>query len=194
MKYDVVKLTERKEIAAPSYLDVVDLSMLNRGMSIGFFPSFLDGLEYRPWLPEFKNCCVTLILDKVLEKAGTTSGTILCCTGESCPVELYMALGTLEMQSSGITYVGSFEHQEMDVMVLNVDMGKAKKEIAVPESLFTGFKWYHPAAPRYHTSVHYLPAESLGGRVSLSFAVCGEFNLYMYFVKDGEPALEGFFS
>lgn len=194
MKYDVVKLTERKEIAAPSYLEGLDLSMLNRGMSIGFFPSFLDGLEYRPWLPEFKNCCVTLILDKVLEKAGTTSGTILCCTGESCPVELYMALGTLEMQSSGITYVGSFQHQEMDVMVLNVDMGKAKKEIAVPESPFTGFKWYHPEAPRYHTSVHYLPAESLGGRVSLSFAVCGEFNLYMYFVKDGETALEGFFS
>ena len=35
MKNDVVKLTERKEIAAPSYLDGVDLSMLNRGMSIG---------------------------------------------------------------------------------------------------------------------------------------------------------------
>ena len=194
MKYDVVKLTERKEIAAPSYLDGVDLSMLNRGMSIGFFPSFLDGLEYRPWLPEFKNCCVTLILDKVLEKAGTTSGTILCCTGESCPVELYMALGTLEMQSSGITYVGSFQHQEMDVMVLNVDMGKAKKEIAVPDAIYTGFKWYHPEASRHLTPVHYLPAESLGGRVSLSFAVCGEFNLYMYFVKDGETALEGFFS
>ena len=194
MKYKDLKLTERKEIAAPSYLDGVDLSMLNRGMSIGFFPSFLDGLEYRPWLPEFKNSCVTLILDKVLEKAGATSGTILCCTGDSCPVEHDMALGTLEMQSSGITYVGSFQHQEMDVMVLNVDMGKAKKEIAVPESLFTGFKWYHPEAPRYHTSVHYLPAESLGGRVSLSFAVCGEFNLYMYFVKDGETALEGFFS
>ena len=194
MKYKDLKLTERKEIAAPSYLDGVDLFTLNREMHTGYFPSCYDGLEYRPWLPEFKNCCVTLILDKVLEKAGTTSGTILCCTGESCPVELYMALGTLEMQSSGITYVGSFQHQEMDVMVLNVDMGKAKKEIAVPESLFTGFKWYHPEAPRYHTSVHYLPAESLGGRVSLSFAVCGEFNLYMYFVKDGETALEGFFS
>ena len=194
MEYDVVKLTGRKEIAVPSYLDGVDLYMPNREMYTGFFPSIRDGLEYRPWLPEFKNVCVTLILDKVLEKAGTTSGTILCCTGESCPVELYMALGTLEMQSSGITYVGSFQHQEMDVMVLNVDMGKAKKEIAVPESLFTGFKWYHPEAPRYHTSVHYLPAESLGGRVSLSFAVCGEFNLYMYFVKDGETALEGFFS
>ena len=194
MKNNVVKLTERKEIAAPSYLDGVDLFTLNREMHNGFFPSCYDGLEYRLWLPEFKNCCVTLILDKVLEKAGTTSGTILCCTGESCPVELYMALGTLEMQSSGITYVGSFQHQEMDVMVLNVDMGKAKKEIAVPESLFTGFKWYHPEAPRYHTSVHYLPAESLGGRVSLSFAVCGEFNLFMYFVKGGETTLEGFFS
>lgn len=194
MKYNVLKLTERKEIAAPSYLDGVDLSLLNREMHTGFFPSCYDGLEYRPWLPEFKNSCVTLILDKVLEKAGATSGTILCCTGESCPVEHDMALGTLEMQSSGITYVGSFQHQEMDVMVLNVDMDKAKKEIAVPDDVFTGFKWYHPEAPRHLTPVHYLSAESLGGRVSLSFAVCGEFTLYMYFVKGGETTLEGFFS
>lgn len=38
MKYNDLKLTERKEIAAPSYLDGVDLSMLNRGMHTGFFP------------------------------------------------------------------------------------------------------------------------------------------------------------
>ena len=194
MKNNVVKLTERKEIAAPSYLDGVDLFTLNREMHNGFFPSCYDGLEYRPWLPEFKNCCVTLILDKVLEKAGATSGTILCCTNESCPVEHDMALGTLEMQSSGITYVGSFHHQEMDVMVLNVEMDQAKKEIAVPDDPFSGFKWYHPEAPRHFAPVHYLPAESLGGRVSLSFAVCGEFNLFMYFVKGGETTLEGFFS
>ena len=194
VKHKSARLTTRKEITAPCYFSDVDLARLNEEMGGGFFPSGCDGIIVRPWLPELGGICVTIILDKVLEQTGTTSGSIICCTGEACPVDHHVALGTLEMQSSGINYAGSFQHQGMDVMVLRVDAGQAKKEIVVPNDAWDGFSCRVSENKGQEIPVHHLPAESLGGAVTLSFAVCGEFNLYMYFVKDGETTLQGLFS
>ncbi len=194
MKHESARLTTRKEITAPCYFSDVDLAWLNEEMGADFFPAGCNGIIVKPWLPELGGICVTIILDKVLEQAGTTSGSIICCTGEAGPVDRYVALGTLEMQSSGINYAGSFQHQGMDVMILCVDAGQAKKEIVVPDDAMDGFSWRISGNKGQEIPVHHLPAESFGGAVSLSFAVCGEFNLYMYFVKEGENTLPGLFS
>ena len=187
---DLIRLTKRKEITPPSYFDGIDLAGLNRGKPIGFFASGCDGVIVKPWLPELGGICMTIILDKVLEQAGTASGSIIFCTGENCPVDLYLAIGSLEMQSSGIEYAGSFQHQGMDVMVLNVDAGHVKKAIAIPDDPWIAFPWRASNDDGQCIPVHYLPTETLGGTVTLSFAVCGEFNLYMYFVKGGETTLQ----
>ena len=179
----------------PGWFDGVHLDEIARHGRFSFFPSVCEGLEVRPWLPEFHSCCITLLLDKVLEAVDADRFNIYCLTDdEFCPVESGVGLGTLELQSSGVRYVGSFQHESRDVMVLEIDRKLAKKDLAVPDNVRSGFTWYNPDASDAPIPCHPIPSESVGSIVSLTFAVSGEFNLSMFLVKDEETEPRFLFS
>ena len=61
-----------------------------------------------------------------------------------------------------------------------------KKKLQVPDDGMSGFEWYPLEEPvRYHM----VDARTLGGKVLLNFAVCGEFDLCIFFHRPGTREL-----
>lgn len=139
------------------------------------------------WRGELHHVCTTLVWDELLDRVPGHKGELYLMTFESgFSVENYVNLGIIEKISSGIKYKGSFLHQGFDVMVLEADANRAKDHLEVPQNCFLGYDWYpKEEKPRFQK----VPASALGGRVVLNFAVCGEFNLYVFFHEPGSRVL-----
>ncbi len=181
----------RRNIEAPSWFDSIVFSALIKECQQGIVQAACSGLDADYWLPQFNSRSVSLKLDEVLNSVNAGRITIFCITGERCHVEHNIALGTLEMQSSGIRYKGSFMHKGMDVLSLDADVSWEKQSVDVPDTQSAGFEWSSEGGV---VPVHSVPVPFWGSRVVLTFEVSGEFELYMFFVKEGETSLHLLFS
>ena len=182
-----MNLCFRKKIEPPTWFESVDLDTIINRRYASDYPSLKKDLEVQKWRPEFGSICVSLLLDKVLSVVNAERGTIYVFTGEK-KVEGYIALGTMEMQSSGVRYLGSFIHQGMGVMAVEVDKRLVKPELAIPDDKWAGFGCHSQDNETGSIPVHYLKNDFLNSDVSLTFSVGGEFNLYMLFAKEGESS------
>lgn len=177
-----VTFTQRKQIEPPSFFnDITDLNNYTDRGNPDFRPSCIL------WHKVLHNVCTTLVFDEVLNHIPEGRGELYLTTFERVyPVENYINLGSMEMISSGIRYHGSFQHNDYDVMVLDIDNRHTKKKLQVPDDGMSGFEWYPLEEPvRYHM----VDARTLGGKVLLNFAVCGEFDLCIFFHRQGTREL-----
>lgn len=164
--------------------------------SHGFFPDVPNNVMVELWKPELGGCCVTIVLDKLLTENIQCNGriyVILC--NEDCGVDHYVNIGSIEMISSGVKYRGNFRHLTSDVMVLDIDKKWCKSLLKVPDDTMRGFSWYDDnTLHRVNKKFHNVVTNDLGGEVVLNFAVCGEFDLSIYFCGQGSNELQHIFS
>lgn len=177
-----------KPMQTPPFMEQTDFTHLLQEAGHGFFAAEEDGVESELWKEEFGSICVTLYLDKLLQKYHVSKGMLLFTTGEAIPTEHYVGLRTIEMQSSGIRYIGDFKYQDIGVMTLEVDRSAAKKTLYIPNEPYAAFSW-HPSSESILVPTHTYPTRKQNNKVVLNFAVCGEFNLSVFFVPEGRSTL-----
>lgn len=185
------KLLKRKEISVPeSFNGVKDFD----NASHGYFPVADNTVKCDLWREELHSVCVTLVLDGLLDKYG--DGDLYFVIDErDINIDNYINLGIVEMISSGIRYEGSFSDDGYDVMKLAVTTSHNKAEIKVPSDVFRGFKWYKSEyEPGQDMKMDIVPVSAFGGKTILNFAVCGEFNLSVYFSPSANPKIIPLFS
>lgn len=183
------KLVGRKEIAVPESLK--DAKVFDDACQ-GYLPDTDRTVKCFFWRPELHHICVTLVLDDLLAKYGE-GDLFLVLDERDTKVENYINLGTVEMISSGIKYSGSFRYGFYDVMKLTVKALK-KDEITVPSNLLWGFEWYKSDDMGQNLKLDIVPVSVFGGKTILNFAVCGEFNLSMFFSSPSHTSLIPVFS
>lgn len=173
---------ERKDIQTPEFFG--RLQFIETGAR-GFFPDVGNrDVIADLWREELGGRYVTLILDDyLLRHTSSGKGELYLMTWErGSNIEDYVNLGTLEMVSSGIKYKGSFHSNGNDVMVLGISADQIKDYIEVPADPFS----------REHFKK--LCVSQLGGSIVFNFAVCGEFDLSIYFHESDSSGLRRIFS
>lgn len=188
---------KRKNIEEPECFQKLDEKI--EMYSHGFFPDVSSNVMVKLWEPELGGCCVTIVLDKLLTETIQCNGRVYVVlrdeVNEDCGVDHYVNIGSIEMISSGVRYRGNFRHLTSDVMVLDIDKKWSKSLLKVPDDPFRGFSWYDDnTLHRVNKKFHNVVTKDLGGEVVLNFAVCGEFDLSIYFCGQGGNELQHIFS
>lgn len=181
----------RKDIAAPDSFDI--LANTDNIGSMGYFPDVDNRVDVQLWRKELGYVCVTIVLDRLIDSTSDGKGElyVMLCGSADLNVENYVNLGSVEMLSSGIRYIGSFRHRMGDVMMLEVDPCHIKDQISVFDDPYVGFMWHSMSSI---DKKHFLATRSLGGDIVFNFAVCGEFNLAIFFRPSGSDTVTHIFS
>ncbi len=182
---------------------VSKIKKLSQGASSGFFCEHNKDIDVRLWMKEFGGCNVTLFLDSFLESPSITEklfnkepdkkGTIYLFTGEERSAAHYISVLSLDGQSSGVRVLDSFKYENEGVLTLEVNPLLVKQSLIVPEDPFDGFCWSSNTNDGViKTTV--VPTSVFGKQFILNFAVCGEFNLSIFYVADGSDTPQHLFS
>ena len=186
--FNTHKLVKRETIEVPECFAKLD--KIPKDGSYCHFPDVSSQIGVNLWRPELGGCCVTLVLDNLLKETKQGKGTIYVILPEDSDIDDYVNIAPIEMMSSGVRYKGSFHHLNADVMVLDIDTNWSKSSLTVPNDPYLGYRWHKCI----HEGFHSLATKDLGGELMLNFAVCGEFDLSIYFCEQGSDKLQHIFS
>ena len=87
--------------------------------------------------------------------------------------------------SSGVRVLDRFDYEDEGILTLEVNSLLLKKVITVPKNPMDGFPWSFNSEQDYIIKSDLLPTIDFGFHYVLNFAVCGEFNLSLWYVPEG---------
>lgn len=147
--------------------------------------SYSDDVDVHLWLPEMNSVNVTMLCDRLVEKGNETDGFIFLITDKgdiNC-----LSVFNIEDQSSGFEIYRQESNENKDILIMKVSPNKIKKELRIPDDCWSGFVWGNHQSDRPIPS-HGVSTSKFNCKYILNFSVCGEFNLEIYYVPEGEGA------
>lgn len=145
--------------------------------------SYSDDVDVYLWLPEMNSINVTMFCDRLVGKSNETGGFIFLITDKgdiNC-----LSVLNIEDQSSGFEIYEQESNENKDILIMKVSPNKTKKELRIPDDCWSGFVWGNHQSDRPIPS-HGVPTSKFNCKYILNFSVCGEFNLEVYYVPEGE--------
>lgn len=136
-------------------------------------------VKLKLWLPEFNSICVTLLLDDFIHKNMPEGGYIYLFPEETS----YLSLLNIETISSGFRFVNSGPcepRESCEFIRLAVSPQHIKDEIIVSTDVPYGWMSF------LHCEPHKVSTANYGNKYILNFAVCGEFDLSIYYQPKGQ--------
>jgi hypothetical protein len=176
---------EKYFIKSEERLNIQNIRRIKEKINNASYKGVSEGIRVKLWLQELRGCCATFLLDEFLSDQVSPKGIIYCFTGEKSSAADYISVLTLDGLSSGVRVLDRFDYEDEGILTLEVNSLLLKKVITVPKNPMDGFPWSFNSEQYYIIKSDLLPTIDFGFHYVLNFAVCGEFNLSLWYVPEG---------